>query len=609
MTTLATKRSYFWRLMGATPLASIAVFVLNTLYVTLPLLFGLILRLFFDTLTGQSQAGWNVWTLVALFLAVRIGVQLGEMGAAGSSAYQYFLVETMLRRNLFRTILEAVGFHPPLSSGEIINRYAEDTEAVSGPVFIATYGTGLLIATGATLWIMLRINVPLTLIAFTPALLALFFLRQMGKRIEAAHAATRTASEQVSGLLTQLLHGVQALQVAGAEAAAVQRFTQLGQVRQQANVRNEVLTTLVKSMNETTISLTTGLLLLFAAGLMRSGTFTIGDFALFVTYSGGGTVDEIVHWVGRLLRSLKRADVSWERLFALVPASDRAKLVDTQPPHLHGALPALKPLAKSAADQLQTLQISNLSYRHANGGRGIENINLTLRRGEFVVITGRIGAGKSLLVQTLLGLLPKTSGEIRWNGKVVEDPARFFAPPRCAYTPQVPRLFSNTVRENILIGLPDDKANLEAAIHAAVLETDIAQFEQGLETLVGPRGVKLSGGQIQRTAAARMFVRDAELLVFDDLSSALNVNTENLLWQRLGQVPNAACGTENAKHSAFPALNSELTCLVISHRRAALQRADQIVVLKDGCVEDIGKLDELLARCTEMQRLWQGETQ
>jgi ATP-binding cassette subfamily B protein len=152
----------------------------------------------------------------------------------------------------------------------------------------------------------------------------------------------------------------------------------------------------------------------------------------------------------------------------------------------------------------------------------------------------------------------------------------------------VPRLFSNTLRNNILLGFDRNDEDIYRSTNLAVMDRDLEELDDDLETMVGARGVKLSGGQMQRAAAARMFIREPELLVFDDLSSALDVETERQLWERIFA-------------------HADMTCLVVSHRRPLLRRADHIIVLKDGKVESEGTLDELLKSSEAMQELWRKE--
>lgn len=214
-------------------------------------------------------------------------------------------------------------------------------------------------------------------------------------------------------------------------------------------------------------------------------------------------------------------------------------------------------------------------------GLGVHEASFSVARGEFVVVTGRIGSGKSTLLRAVLGLIPTQSGTVAWNGETQDDPASFLVPPRSAYTAQLPNLFSDTLRENITSGA--DEAYLNRAVQLAVLEPDLHALSGGLDT-PSARGVKLSGGQIQRAAVARMLARPADLLVFDDVSSALDARTEAQLWQGLAQ--------------------TDATCLVVSHRRAALLRADRILLMQGGRITDEGTLPDLLERSGEMRALW-----
>lgn len=598
-----------WQLVRFRPWLALSVLLVAVLMQVVSLVPGLAAQRIFDHLSGETAAGINIWAVLIIYtVAPLVRTTLYVLRAILDLKFIYTL-GTLLRRNMMAAILKLPGAKALTQSpGEALSRFRDDVEDVQEYMVLPISAVSRLLFTGGAMLIMLQINVGITLAVVIPILLVSAVVEAMGKRIKVYREASREATAQVTGFLAELMGAVQAVKVANAESHVVRRFEQLSAVRGQTAVKDRTLNAMLDTTFLNMVPVALGVVLLLAANLMRTGEFTVGDFALFEYFLW--FMRSLPYFFGQLLAHYKQVDVSLARMAALMPESEPGALVAHYPVYLDGILPAVEQQARVAPQPLRTLTITNLTYLYPGSGRGIEEINLSLEHGSFTVITGRVGSGKTTLLRALLGLLPAQSGQICWNGTQVNDPRTFFGPPHTAYTPQVPRLFSQSLRDNILLGW--DEAGLMAAVEAAVFEEDLAGLPDGLATAVGPRGVKLSGGQVQRTAAARMFVRQPELLVFDDLSSALDVNTERLLWSRLKGEGGRERGEERGAKGEFSSRHSPLatrffTFLVVSHRREALRRADKIVLLANGRIATTGTLADLRATNEEMQRLWQGD--
>jgi ATP-binding cassette subfamily B protein len=405
---------------------------------------------------------------------------------------------------------------------------------------------------------MVRIDPVLAAAAFAPIAVGAAASDALGTRSARFGAAARASTSRLTGFLGELVGAQLAVRVAGAGPHVVARLEEIGERRRRLSLRDRVFAETVNSMNSHLAHVGTGAVLLLGAGRLRSGSFTAGELALFVVY-----LDQLTYLpaeIGRVITELKRTAVSLERMRAVMPGEAIGAVVAPAPIHLREPAPAPAPRPRRVP--LDRLDVVGLTAVHPGTDRGVRDVSFSLERGTVTVVTGPIGAGKTTLLHAVLGLLP-AHGTIRWNGGPIE-PATFLVPPRAAFTPQVPRLFSGPLLDNLLLGDAVSDADLAAAVHAAVLDRDVADLPEGLATPVGPRGVRLSGGQIQRVAAARMFLRRPELLVFDDLSSALDAETEAELWARLFR------------------RDHRPTALVVSHRPVALAHADQVLVLSDG---------------------------
>ena len=223
-------------------------------------------------------------------------------------------------------------------------------------------------------------------------------------------------------------------------------------------------------------------------------------------------------------------------------------------------------------DPLRELRLAGLSAVHDDGTLGLREVDLVVRGGELVLLLGQVGSGKSSLLGALAGLVA-TRGEVRWNDRALDDPEAQLRPGRVAHVAQVPRVLSGTISGNV--ALDHGGRDVTAALATAQLERDVAEAG-GPDAVVGQRGVRLSGGQVQRLALARALASRPALLLADDVSSALDAATEVELW--------AALRRQGA------------TVVGATSKAAALAQADRVVVLADGRVAAEGPWSEIAGR-------------
>jgi ATP-binding cassette, subfamily B, bacterial len=551
-----------------------------------PVLYGLFMKGIFDALGGGATAATSPWVFLALALAVDVGRIASLAGGVYAWASYWAELVLVLRRNLLGYLLTAPGTRRlPDSPSEAISRFRDDVNDVAEYIEHWVDFWGFALFALVALALMATVDPLMTALIGVPLLLTLVASNLLRPHIRRARRAMREATGRVTDFVGETFHAVQAVQGAGREEAVLREFERRNVTRRRTALKDALLAELFKSMNDNMVHIAIGIILLLGAGAMQRGTFTVGDFALFVAFLPRLT--STISFMGSLLVQHKRAGVAFERLTGLLQDADPMAIVADPPLPLRGPLPEFVE-ARPARAPLERLEVRDLGVIHGDGTVALDDVSFALERGSFTVVTGRVGSGKSTLVRALMGLVPRTSGEIRWNGELVDDPASHFVPPRSAYTSQVPRLFSDTLRENVTMGRPCANGELDEVIRLAVMDADVRVLHRGLETEVGSRGVRLSGGQVQRSAAARMFMQGAELLVFDDLSSALDVLTERQLWEGLFERQDEA----------------PRTCLVVSHRRAALERADQVLVMEGGRLVARGTLDEVLTTSPVMAELW-----
>ncbi|MGI5522841.1 ATP-binding cassette domain-containing protein [Micromonospora sp. CA-259024] len=380
-----------------------------------------------------------------------------------------------------------------------------------------------------------------------------------GPKLERAARATVTARAAFATALVSALSAARTVKLAGATTAVLRHLADLDVLRSDRQ-RREIS---VQVWSRSTPSVASGLLPIGAWALYLSGGLSAG--AVLVAVSTLGAARWFAWTTASLISQLPSARVWTRRTVAMtgvnaysagVPAVDLAAGTAPAP-----TMPPRHPLRR--------LELRGFGVVHSDGTVAVRDVDLTVQRGQLVLVVGPVGSGKSSLLRALAGIVHHT-GELAWNGDPVTEPELFLRPNQVGYVGQLPRVLSGTVADNIALGHQVDAAG---AVSTAQLDHDLAAAGGGLGLLIGHKGTRLSGGQLQRLALARALAPRTELLVADDVSSALDVTTELALWQALR--------------------GHGVTVVGSTAKRAALVRADHVVVLLGGAVAAQGTWQEL----------------
>jgi ABC-type multidrug transport system fused ATPase/permease subunit len=368
----------------------------------------------------------------------------------------------------------------------------------------------------------------------------------------AARAAFATA-------LVSSLSAARTVKLAGATQPVLAHLARLDRVRSDRQ-RREIS---VQVWARSTTSMVSGLLPITAWALYLAGGLSSG--ATLVIVATLGAARWFAWTTASLISQLPSARVWTRRTVAMTGVADYSAAV----PGVDLSTGAAPGPDTAPRNPLRRLDLVGFTAVHEDGTVAAHDIDLTVERGQLVLVVGPVGSGKSSLLRALAGIVHHT-GALRWNGQPVDEPELFLRPNQVGYVAQLPRVLSGTVADNIQLG---HEVDASSAVSTAQLEHDLAAAGGGLGLLIGHKGTRLSGGQLQRLALARALAPRTELLIADDVSSALDVTTELALWQAL------------RAHG--------VTVVGSTSKRAALSQADHVVVLIGGMAVAQGTWTEL----------------
>ena len=490
--------------------------------------------------------------LILLAAAVTSVLNFGLRLLVGRASYA---VEYELRNDLFGHLMRLdQAFYGQHHTGDLMARMTNDLSAVRqmlGPGLLQIMGPGILIIVAAVL--MLGIDLPLALVALTMLPTISLSFAVIGRRMRDRFGKVQTQFGELSTRAQENFSGIRTIKAYAQEVQEIAAFREGNEQYRKFNLSYVLLNGLIWPMMALLIGVTAGLILLVGGQAVASGRITLGEFVQFNSYVGLLTWPMIaLGWTVTLVQQGAASLIRINEVLAHMPNVQTPQRPQT-PAQWQGAV-----------------EFRNVGLRY--GDRWIvRDVSFSIPQGGSLAIVGPTGAGKTTLVNLLGRVQDPTEGQILIDGVDVRNIALDELRRQLSYVPQDTFLFSTPLRDNITFGRQDaPEAAITHALEVSQLINDVPQFPNGIDTVIGERGVTLSGGQKQRTAIARGVLRDPTILILDDAMSSVDTHTAGQILQHLREQM------------------QDRTSIIIAQRIATVKDADQILVLHDGAIAERG---------------------
>lgn len=514
------------------------------------------------------QQGTITYGRLAELLLFTLGLTFIIYGITYVWMYQLFggayWVERILRSRLMKHFMRMTPtFYERNRTGDLMARATNDLKAVS-----ITAGFGILTLVDSTAFMIVilctmgfAISWKLTFAALLPLPFIALAMKVYGKTIHERYTKAQDAFGDMNDQVLESVSGVRVIRAYVQEQEDRNRFRD---ITEDVYAKNASVAR-IDALFDPTIKVLVGISYMIGLGygayLVFQNSITLGDLVTFNVYLG------MLIWpmfaLGELINVMQRGSASMDRVNETLGYSEDV----SERPH------------PTYVDSPETIEFEDVTFRYPSSTvDNLKHVSFTLKRGQTLGIVGRTGSGKSTLIKQLMREYPGLKGSIRISGVPIEYLSLEQLHGWIGYVPQEQLLFSKTVRENILFGKSGGSdGDVQKAIQDASFSQDIETLSQGLETLVGEKGVALSGGQKQRVSLSRALIGDPEILILDDAMSAVDARTEARI-------------IENIRRE-----RSGKTTLISSHRLSAVEHADWIIVMEDGRIAEQGTHEDLVA--------------